>query len=200
VNVQTTTITVRRRLTPSQQVRRERILEVAMALAARGGAEAVQMKTVAARARVSLGTIYRDFASKDDLLAEALLAFGQRLGARLRAWPPRGKTPAKRIGATFLRLAKGIAEKPELGVALTATLLSRDPGADAQRDALTALLGDWIDLAVGEADVVGRAHAVEILQHVALSWLLGLAQGRHSPREVGDALERAAARLFPKAR
>jgi AcrR family transcriptional regulator len=198
--IRTTTLTVQRRLTPSQQVRRERILDVAMTLAARGGAEAVQMKLVAARARVSLGTIYRDFASKDHLLAEALLAFGNRLGARLRAWPPRGKTPAKRVGATFQRLAKGIEEKPELGVALTATLLSRDPGADAQRDALTVLLREWIDLAVGEAEVVERGHAVEILEHVSLSWLLGLAQGRHSPREVGAALERAAGRLFAKTR
>lgn len=196
MSLETSTLTVRRKLTPSQQVRRERILDVAMRLAARGGADAVAMKTVAARARVSLGTVYRDFASKDHLLAEALLAWGHGLGARLKAWPPRGDTPAARVGATFRRMAKDIAEKPELGVALTATLLSRDPSADAQREALTGMLGAWIDLAVGDEEIFERGHAVEILQHLSLSWLLGLAQERHTPGDVGSALERAARRLL----
>ena len=196
MTVQTTTLTVQRRLTPAQQVRRERILDVAMGLAAEGGAEAVQVKAVASKARVSLGTLYRAFASKDHLLAEALLAFGAHFGARLRAWPPRGRTPEKRVGASFKRLAKGIAEKPELSVALLATLLSRDASADAQRHALGGLLREWIDLAIGEAEIAGRPHAIEILEHVSWSGLLGLAQGRLTPAAVGDALERAAARLF----
>ena len=81
-------------------------------------------------------------------------------------------------------------------MALTATLLSRDPGADAQRERLGVLLRDWIDLALGEADVEDRPHAIGILEDVALSRLLGLAQGRQTPREVGTALERAARRVL----
>ncbi|MEZ5165347.1 MAG: TetR family transcriptional regulator [Acidimicrobiales bacterium] len=48
--------------------RRSRVIETAMVMANEGGYEAVQMRAVAERAGVSLGTIYRYFNGKDDLL------------------------------------------------------------------------------------------------------------------------------------
>ena len=60
-------------LTRSQKARRTRVIEAAMALASEGGYDAVQMRDVAERADVALGTIYRYFASKDQLLAAALV-------------------------------------------------------------------------------------------------------------------------------
>ena len=50
-----------------------RVLDAALDLAAEGGYDAVQMRDVAARAQVALGTIYRYFASKDHLLAACQL-------------------------------------------------------------------------------------------------------------------------------
>ena len=55
-------------LTPVQRERRRRIIDAAMELAAEGGYDAVQMREVAARAEVALGTLYRYFASKERLL------------------------------------------------------------------------------------------------------------------------------------
>lgn len=52
----------------SQLQRRKRILQAAAALASRGGVEAMQMRTVAERAGVALGTLYRYFPSKMDLV------------------------------------------------------------------------------------------------------------------------------------
>ncbi|TML66926.1 MAG: helix-turn-helix transcriptional regulator, partial [Actinobacteria bacterium] len=60
-------------LTPNQAARRDRVLDAALVLAAEGGYDAVQMRDVATRAQVALGTIYRYFASKDHLLAECQL-------------------------------------------------------------------------------------------------------------------------------
>ena len=48
----------------SQAARRERILDAAMDLAADGGWDSVQMREVAERAEVALGTLYRYFPSK----------------------------------------------------------------------------------------------------------------------------------------
>ena len=45
--------------------RKERLIAAATALAAEGGYDAVQMRDVAARAEVALGTLYRHYASKD---------------------------------------------------------------------------------------------------------------------------------------
>jgi AcrR family transcriptional regulator len=70
------------------------------------------MKEVAERARVSLGTLYRYFASKDHLLAEALLVWGSELGRRLREAPPRGADAAERVANVFRRMARGVEEEP----------------------------------------------------------------------------------------
>ena len=90
-----------RQLTPAQQERRLAVIEAAMELATNGGYEAVVIKDVAARAGVSLGTLYRYFSSKDHLLAEALQVWSERLGRKLQASPPRGNTPAARVAALW---------------------------------------------------------------------------------------------------
>ena len=56
-------------LTAAQAARRERVVRAALELAAEGGYDAVQMRDVASRSEVALGTIYRYFSSKDHLLA-----------------------------------------------------------------------------------------------------------------------------------
>ena len=56
----------------AQRDRRKRILDATLALASKGGYDAVQMRTVAERADVALGTLYRYFPSKIHLLVSAL--------------------------------------------------------------------------------------------------------------------------------
>jgi AcrR family transcriptional regulator len=56
----------------AQRERRKRILDATLALASKGGYDAVQMRTVAERADVALGTLYRYFPSKIHLLVSAL--------------------------------------------------------------------------------------------------------------------------------
>src|SRR6185436_17678036 len=73
-------------------VRKQLLLDAATALAAEGGYDAVQMRDVAARAEVALGTLYRHYASKDQLLLAALAAQAATLRERLVHHPPRGDT------------------------------------------------------------------------------------------------------------
>ena len=76
--------------------RRRRLIDAAVGLAAEGGYDAVQMRDVAARAEVALGTLYRHYSSKDQLLLAALAAQADALRCRLEQRPPRGDTPAER--------------------------------------------------------------------------------------------------------
>ena len=82
-----------RNLTRSQVERRQRVIDAAMNLAADGGYEAVQMRDVASTAGVALGTIYRYFASKDHLLAAAMVEWAVDLEARGADQPSNGTTP-----------------------------------------------------------------------------------------------------------
>src|SRR5690242_20783392 len=56
----------------AQRERRKRILDATLAIASKGGYEAVQMRAVAERADVAVGTLYRYFPSKVHLLVSAL--------------------------------------------------------------------------------------------------------------------------------
>src|SRR5881397_2888222 len=58
--------------TEAQRARRRRILRAAADLATEGGFDAVQMREVAERADVALGTLYRYFPSKIHLLVAAM--------------------------------------------------------------------------------------------------------------------------------
>jgi TetR/AcrR family transcriptional regulator, cholesterol catabolism regulator len=48
----------------AQRERRKRILDATLAIASKGGYEAVQMRAVAERADVAVGTLYRYFPSR----------------------------------------------------------------------------------------------------------------------------------------
>ena len=66
----------------AQRERRKRILDATLALASKGGYEAVQMRTVAERADVAVGTLYRYFPSKVHLLVSALAREFEKIDAR----------------------------------------------------------------------------------------------------------------------
>ena len=68
----TTATTVNGTGSAAQRERRQRMLEATIELASQGGFEAVQMRAVAERADVALGTLYRYFPSKIHLLVTAL--------------------------------------------------------------------------------------------------------------------------------
>ncbi len=87
----------------AQRDRHRRILDATLALAAKGGYEAVQMRTVAERADVALGTLYRYFPSKIHLLVSALARELERYLERLERRPIPGETGTGRAAAAALR-------------------------------------------------------------------------------------------------
>ena len=75
----------------AQRERRRRILDAATALAAKGGFEQMQMRAVAERADVALGTLYRYFPSKIHLLVSVL---GQQFEQAADVRWPASRSPA----------------------------------------------------------------------------------------------------------
>jgi AcrR family transcriptional regulator len=122
-------------LTKSQAARRGRVIRAAIELAAEGGYEAVQMRDVAARGRVALGTIYRYFTSKDHLLAAAQVEWVTDLEHRVGQRPPRGATIADRMVEILRRATRAMEREPALTAALVTAMSSPDAGvAECQRE------------------------------------------------------------------
>lgn len=91
----------------NQNQRRKRIVQTATALALRGGVEAMQMRAVAERAGVALGTLYRYFPSKMDLVVAVVTEELDLLEAGISRRPPAADTPAGRAVDVLIRATRG---------------------------------------------------------------------------------------------
>ena len=172
--------------------RKQRLLSAATALAAEGGYDAVQMRDVAARSEVALGTIYRYFSSKDHLLAAALVTWTNDLERRVAQRPPKGATPAERVGDVLLRATKAMERQPQLTEAVILAISSPDPGAASCQGEVAGSMARVMDRAMpDDLDPVVRAEVTRVLNFVWYGALLGWVNGWEGTddvsREITDA-------------
>jgi AcrR family transcriptional regulator len=178
-------------LSPKQNERRQRVLDAAMALAEEGGYDAVQMRDVAARADVALGTVYRYFSSKDQMLAAAFADWANELEARLRRRPLQGDTRAERVIDFLRRATRNLERRPRLAAALVTSVAAPDPrAAENQRR-----MASWMTRIVAEAleglPPTEQQGIREVLGHVWYSVLLAWVNGRVTIGDVYADLEMA---------
>ena len=114
----------------NQSQRRKRIVQTAAALALRGGVEAMQMRAVAERAGVALGTLYRYFPSKMDLVVAVVTEELDLLERSIERRPPAAPTAAGRAVDVLLRATRGLMREPELGDALVRSLIMTEATTD----------------------------------------------------------------------
>ena len=178
-------------LSAKQSERRQRVLDAAMALAEEGGYDAVQMRDVAARADVALGTVYRYFSSKDQMLAAGFADWASELEARLRRRPLQGRTRAERVIDFLRRATRNLERRPRLAAALVTSVAAPDlRAAEHQRR-----MASWMTRILAEAldglqpDV--QQGIREVLGHVWYSLLLAWVNGRIAIADVYADLEMA---------
>jgi AcrR family transcriptional regulator len=109
------------------KARRNKILDVAVALAEEGGFENVRQRDVAARAGVALGTLYKSFRSKEDILSAALEREAEVLERRMEAKPAIGADSIERLGNFFSILTRGLCQKPMYARAVLRAMASGEP-------------------------------------------------------------------------
>jgi AcrR family transcriptional regulator len=164
-------------LTPNQAARRARVLDAALALATEGGYDAVQMRDVASRAQVALGTIYRYFASKDHLLAACQLETWRELDRRLDGRPLTGDDAAERVTELFRRLMRRVEREPLQAAALITASSSPDPAVRECQLEMIGLQDEVFATAMGELDPIRKAHIAQVLRQVWFAALLGWVNG-----------------------
>ena len=112
---------------PALEERARRIVETSIELAERGGFEAVRLRDVAAHAGVALGTLYRRFRSKEDLLVAALELETRALAQRIRQRPPKGADASERVVGFFEIATRGMLRRPNLSRAMLRATAAGEP-------------------------------------------------------------------------
>src|SRR6185312_8378870 len=133
-------------MTSGQLVRRARIIETVIVLIADVGADAVQMRDVAQRSGVALGTVYRYFRSKEHLLAAALEDWQKRLTRRILA--ARDSTvddPLPGILDYLRRAQRAFHRNPKMTALMLQAMTSVDPEAKAAIDHMGRTNADMFD-------------------------------------------------------
>jgi TetR/AcrR family transcriptional regulator, cholesterol catabolism regulator len=181
----------------AQRDRRKRILDATLALASKGGYEAVQMRTVAEQANVALGTLYRYFPSKIHLLVSALVREFERTQQKLdRATIP-GDTPYERMLFVLGRITKSMQRDPMLTEAMTRAFMFADPSAAAEVNTVARLMERTLTQAIHEGEPTADEVAIaRIIGDVWLSNLVAWVTRRASADDVSNHLELAARLLL----
>jgi TetR/AcrR family transcriptional regulator, cholesterol catabolism regulator len=181
----------------AQRERRKRILDATLALASRGGYEAVQMRAVADRADVALGTLYRYFPSKIHLLVSGLAREFERAQERLGRSPLPGDTPADRVLYVLALVTRSMQRDPLLIEAMTRAFMFADPSATAEVNTVAKLMEGMLTGAMhdGEPSPDERAIA-RIIGDVWLSNLVAWVTRRASADDVTAHLDLAARLLL----
>ncbi|MFF4624275.1 TetR family transcriptional regulator [Nonomuraea jabiensis] len=182
--------------TRSQHQRRKRIVQAAAALASRGGVEAMQMRTVAERAGVALGTLYRYFPSKMDLVVAVVGEEIDLLESSIERRPPGATTPSSRAVDVLMRATRGLMREPELADALIRSLIMAEvqtPFGERITGLLLRVSADGLtleDATEEQADLAGSLASVWVQE------LLEMLRGRRTYDQIQRRIETAAARLL----
>ena len=181
----------------AQRERRQRILDATLALASRGGYEAVQMRAVADRAGVALGTLYRYFPSKIHLLVSGLAREFERNQEKLDRTPIPGDTPYERMLFVLGRITRTMQREPMLTEAMTRAFMFADPSAAAEVNTVARSMERMFTRAMHEGEPSADEVAIaRVIGDVWLSALVAWVTRRASANDVSNQLELAARLLL----
>ncbi len=181
----------------AQRDRRKRILDTTLALASKGGYDAVQMRTVAERADVALGTLYRYFPSKIHLLVSGLGREFERTEEKLDRTPIPGETPYDRMLYVLGRTTRAMQREPMLTEAMTRAFMFADPSAAAEVNTVARLMERILTKAMHDGEPSASDVAIaRVIGDVWLSNLVAWVTRRASANDVTSHLELAARLLL----
>jgi AcrR family transcriptional regulator len=182
---------------PKAEDRTRRIVETAVALAERGGFDAVRLRDVAALADVALGTLYKRFRSKDDILVAALELNIERMEQGLKERPLPGSTPPERVTDFFKRVTRQMVRNGNLSRAVLRAVGSGTSESAEKvmrfRGRVTGLVADALRGPSGkELDEPNARMVASLLQDIWYASLVGWMAGLYKESEVNARVEKAA--------
>ena len=181
----------------AQRERRRRILDAATTLATKGGFEQVQMRSVADRADVALGTLYRYFPSKIHLLVSVLASQFEQARETFERRPVPGDTAADRVMHVLERTTRTLQRDPNLTEALTRAFMFADASVAAEIEVVARHVREMLLSAMAEPDRraqrgTATGHESAVTKVISDVWLASLVQwvtGRASASDVTSSMD-----------
>lgn len=178
-------------MTPRQRDRRERLLQAGLDLLATDDYEQVQVKDIADRAGVSLGTLYNYFFSKERFFAEVLVRWADNLPTNVRRRPPAQTAPDERLKDTIHRALRAFEKQPQMARLVNILSMSADPMAGEILTRMDRSTTDAYLQALVGIDAQTARRMVEVVQTVFAVELREWSLGRKTMREAHDRLDSA---------
>ena len=163
-----------------------------MAIASKGGYEAVQMRAVADRADVAVGTLYRYFPSKVHLLVSALGREFERIDAKTDRSALTGGTPYQRLSFMVSKLNRAMQRNPLLTEAMTRAYVFADASAAGEVDHAEKIIDSMFARAMSDGEPTEEQyHIARVISNVWTSNLLAWLTRRASATDVSKRLDLA---------
>ena len=159
---------IKRRVRPDQKARRDQIIACARQLIASHG-NAISMEMVAAEAKTSRSTLYRNFTSREHLIAEVTLDAGQQLIQILAAHAMPGESVGANVNWLCEQLAQAARNNETFLAVCIGNLSTEDPAVIDAQEEIENLLGEILGVAIGGAEFENRERA----EHTIFRYLLG---------------------------
>ena len=182
-------------MTANQLARRRRLLDAVIELVADGDDEDMQMRDIAERADVALGTVYRYFSSKDHLLAAALVAWASELEPPARRLPD--GLPADRLVAVLRRALRAYRRRPAFARVLVHVAHSTDPNASECYRELGPVVFGTLGASISDVEPDTRERVMAVVGAVWYHCLVEWTNGRMSVSAVEATLESACHLVLP---
>jgi len=148
------------------QVREDTIVQTVNRLLAEKGFEAMTVDEVAAQVGIAKASLYKHFASKEDLAVAAMVRVMRQAQAFIAALPPQDP-PLQQLRAVVrwvlqLKLAGGMPSLPSQNSSLRASLAASQDYMDGLIE-LSDRLGGWIEAAQAADELNPQLPAIAIL-------------------------------------
>ena len=177
----------------SEKTRRSKIVEVAVKLSQGRDFEKVGLREVAEQAGVALGTLYKSFSSKEEIIGAAVQYQTTRLKRQFDRKPASGETPLERVDDLFGRLTRALTKRPAFARTVLGAISTNHPdisGAVLEHDSETTRIIVAALRGTSPEDVDPAAYTETertvafLLRHIWFASMVGWSAGLSTPNDV----------------
>jgi len=180
-------------LIPSQRARRGRIVTAALSLLEQGEYDKIQMRDVAEEAGVSLGTVYRYFASKEHLFAAVVVVWSDSLKVRVQRRPLEGDVPSEMLDDLMGRVLTAFERMPQFLRLIVVLESTPDRHARALYTEFSAHTTDTFHLPLESLDPKEATAVLDVVKAVLWTtlrqWALGAIPMKEARRRMSRGIE-----------